>query len=289
MKQLIIATGAHSASGKVYDYSVVPAGKYLLVDLSTNQGVSLSKDIAGTDKSYALISGRGDNKMPFVISEIDGKSLSYVESEPQKGNVYKAEYTIPTPTVGNAYTLVVVKLGVHFNKRNKYTASTLAVAGDTAVTIATRLAKELAAKFVGSEDEITFNLKVTNGTTATSKLTFEGTVVGEGYKLLGADALLGVEPTSETEAKANLLDKAWVQNLASQCAAGKGFNFTYRDGDSIYPGYPEAVDADWYKMVTLRFAVPRKSAKTRDEVVNQVVHIVTETSAPSNSTQQTQE
>lgn len=273
MKQLIIAS--EEGTMTTNDYSTVPAGKYVFVDLSTGAKISYNTNLAGQNKSLALVLGRGANKMPFVISEIDCKSMTIVESAYKAGVAYQATYTIPTPIVGEAYTIVVAKLGVHFNKRNKYTASTLAVAGDTATTIATRLVNDFKAKFVGVEDEVTFNLNVSNSGAA---ITFQGTVVGEGYKLLGADALLGQDAaniSAETPAEAAMLDKAWVMNLASQCAAGKGFNFTYEDGASIYPGYPEVVAADEYNMITLRFAVPRKSAKTRDEVVNQVVHIVT--------------
>ena len=61
--------------------------------------------------------------------------------------------------------------------------------------------------------------------------------------------------------------------MASRCAAGKGFNYTGEDGKEIYPGYPEVVSEDQYVLYTLRFAVPRASAKQRDEVVYQIVHI----------------
>jgi hypothetical protein len=68
-------------------------------------------------------------------------------------------------------------------------------------------------------------------------------------------------------------DKADIQDLASRCAAGKGFTDTYRDGDTIYPNYPETVEDTTYNVYTLRFRVGRDSAKTRDERVWQIVHI----------------
>lgn len=282
MKQLIIATGESSAStsNAIYDYTTIDAGKFALIDLATHKRVAYNTNLAGTDKKLALVLGAASGKMPFVISEIDCKSLTIVEGAKQAGTTYAATLTVPTPVVGQTYTIVVVKLGVGFNKRNKYTASTIATAGDTAITVATRLTEELSNKFIGNISDVTFNLTVSNMSSgqnpaATAAIKFTGTVVGEGYEVLGADALLGVAPTSVTIAKPNVLDKAYVQDLASQCAAGKGFNFTYADGDSIYPAYPEAVSASWYAMKTLRFAVPRASAKTRDEVVNQIVHICT--------------
>ena len=68
-------------------------------------------------------------------------------------------------------------------------------------------------------------------------------------------------------------------DLASRCAAGKGFNYTAQDASEIYPGYPEEVEDTTYTMYTLRFAVPRVAAKQRDEVVYQIVHIVVPSAA----------
>ena len=78
-------------------------------------------------------------------------------------------------------------------------------------------------------------------------------------------------------------DVAYIKDLASQCAAGKGFDYVEGDGKEIYPGYPEALDGTTYNIYTLRFQVGRKSAKTRDEKVWQLVHIAVPTDATCKS------
>ena len=120
-----------------------------------------------------------------------------------------------------------------------------------------------------------------SGTSA--QVTITGLNKGEGWTLKAADALYGTSITT-TAATPAIGDKAYVEDLASRCAAGKGFTDVYADGDSIYPGYPEAVENTTYNIYTLRFAVGRDSAKTRDERVSQIVHIAVPVGATSAST-----
>ena len=102
------------------------------------------------------------------------------------------------------------------------------------------------------------------------------------------DELSGTTFSTNTAAEPTIGDKAYIQDLASQCAAGKGFTDTHNNGDGIYPGYPEAVQdliptttagAAGYIVYTLRFKVGRDSAKTRDERVAQLVHIAVSAAA----------
>ena len=103
---------------------------------------------------------------------------------------------------------------------------------------------------------------------------------GVDFEIVCADELTGVKPTNVTNGIAAILDKAYVEDLASRCAAGKGFNYTAEDAHEMYPGYPETVADTTYTLYTLRFKVGRSAAKQRDEQVYQIVHIA----VPSSST-----
>lgn len=257
MKQLIIAKNvAYDSSAKATDYTSVKDGALAFVDLTTHEVI--------TDEpkhNFAVVCGR-DDKQPIVFSEVDVKTLTVTKAEPQEGAKFSVDVTIPAVEKGQEYTLMVVKAGTVFNERNTWTFTTLAKTTEPK-DVATALEKA-----INANKE---NLGVTAKADGT-KLTIEGTKIGDNFRVLGADGLMGIE-LEPTSAKPALLDKAYVQDLASRCAAGKGFNDTYRDGDSIYPGYPEPVEADQYVLYTLRFAVPRVAAKQRDEVVYQRLHL----------------
>ena len=81
-------------------------------------------------------------------------------------------------------------------------------------------------------------------------------------------------------------DKAYIQDLASRCAAGKGYNLLGDDGKEIYPGYPEDVEdlvpntsgssgasTAGYAIYNLHFATRRLAGKQLNELVWQYVHI----------------
>ena len=223
-----------------------------------------------TLKDYVTIALGRKDKPHLIMDEVNLASLSVVKGEYSAATKFTAQMTIPEPVVGKDYTIILVKEGCVFNERSNWTFTERAVEGDTAETIANRIVKMAEAN------------KVNNGVGASNAagvITFTAAKAGVGYKVIGADAMIAVKPASVTEGVAAYGDKAYVQNLASEAAAGKGFNYTSRDGDTdIYPGYPEEVAADSYTIYTLRFANPRKS-KTRDEVVNQILQIAVPTGA----------
>lgn len=259
MKQIII--------GKNVDYNKVTSdwlddGSFVITKCGDNTAL--------TDKAtenFTITCGRGKDKMPIVFPEVDVKSLQVTKATYQAGAKFASTITVPTPVVGNVYTVLISKLGVVFNERNNWTFTTIAK-DTTAANVAKALIDEINAN--------TSNLGVT-ATNSGGAITITAVNVGDGYRVQGADALMGVAITAVTDAKKPVLDKAYVQDLASRCAAGKGFNYT--DNPEIYPGYPEEVINAQYVMYTLRFAVPRVSAKQRDEVVWQTVHLVMPSSA----------
>ena len=224
----------------------------------------MSTDITKVAENVAIACGRGKNKMPIFFPEVDVNSLTVAKSSYQEGKKFIATITVPTTEKGMEYTVIVAKVGTVFNERNKWSFDALAKS-DVAADVASEIEKKINA----NSHTLGVTAKATGG-----NIVITATEDGPDYEVLGAEGLMGVEPTNVTHGAKAVLDKAFVQDLASRCAAGKGFNDTYRDGDSIYPGYPEVVDADQYVMYTLRFAVPRLAAKQRDEVVYQRVHIV---------------
>lgn len=262
MKQLFISQKKAYATdtAKSTDLTTVPEGTIALFDLATGALLTSAAKAAG---DFSIVVGRASGKMPLMLPEVNFKTLQVTKATYQAGATFTAKITVPTPEKGTHYTVVITKKGTIFNERNNWTFTTIAT-----TTTAADVAKQLTAQINGNKYQLGVKAEYTGGA-----ITITALEAGKDYEVLGADGLMGVAPTDVTNGKKAELDKADIQDLASRCAAGKGFNDTYRDGDSIYPGYPEVVDEDQYVLYTLRFAVPRVASKQRDEVVYQIVHL----------------
>ena len=262
MKQLLISQKKAYApsTAKSTDLTTVPEGTVAIFDLKT--GALLESD-AKAIGDFSIVVGRGTDKMPLMFPEVNLKTLEVTKATYQAGATFTAKITVPTPEKGTHYTVVITKKGTVFNERNNWTFTTVAT-----TTTAADVAKQITAQINGNKYQLGVSASYSGGA-----ITITALEEGKDYEVLGADGLMGVTPTDVTHGKKAELDKADIQDLASRCAAGKGFNDTYADGDSIYPGYPEVVDEDQYVLYTLRFAVPRVAAKQRDEVVYQIVHL----------------
>lgn len=260
MKQLFICkkTAYATAAAKATDLTTVPEGTVALFSLS--DGALLT---AAPTSNFSIVVGRATGKMPLMFPEVDVKSLQVTKASYEAGKTFTAKITVPTPEKGTHYTVVVVKKGTVFNERSNWTFTTMATSATAA-----DVAKQIVSQINGNK----YNLGVEASNTG-GAITITALEAGKDFEVLGADGLSGVAPTEVTHGKKAELDKADIQDLASRCAAGKGFNYTGEDGKEIYPGYPEVVSEDQYTLYTLRFAVPRASAKQRDEVVYQIVHL----------------
>lgn len=103
------------------------------------------------------------------------------------------------------------------------------------------------------------------------------------FKVTGKN--IGVDDLKKN-ATPSVLSKEYIKQLQSQCAAGKGFTDT-ANGAELYPSYMDLKNlGDSMSegsttlnnvMYTLTFTNKRKSSKTKDEVVNQTIHIITQT------------
>lgn len=220
-------------------------------------------------KNFAIALGGGTKSNAFVIPEVDFSSLTLQKSTNQAASTFTAKVTISSVTAGKEYTIIIVKKGVVFHERNTWTATSYAKS-TTVADVAADLVKQINAS------------KETSGMTASNSggvITFTAAQSGVDFEIVCADELTGVKPTAVTNGIAAILDKAYVEDLASRCAAGKGFNYTAEDAHEMYPGYPEAVADTTYTLYTLRFKVGRSAAKQRDEQVYQIVHIAVPSTA----------
>lgn len=265
MKQLLIvnsgkALNAGITSGK--DLSGLQEGALAFLDTNTDAILS-----AKPTANFAIALGRPNGQMPFMISEVDLKSMVVTKATPSAGTKFKVVLTMPTPVVSNDYTLVFVKKGTVPHERRSWTVSI------TAKTTTAATEAESFEKLVKEKISNEFNFTVSRNGAA---VTIEAANYNDGWNVMPVDSL-SASNIVVTDMSSKLLDKAYVQNLASQCAAGKGFRDTDYQGREFLPGYPEAVEDTTYNLYTIRFAVPRVAAKTRDEVVNQIVHIAVPT------------
>ena len=262
MKQLLISQkkAYATSTAKSTDLTTVPEGTVAMFDLATG---ALLTNAAKATGNFSIVVGRAAGKMPLMFPEVNLKTLEVTKATYAAATTFTAKITVPTPTVGEHYTVIVTKKGTVFNERSNW--SFTAMAKDTT---AANVAKQIAAQINANKYQLGVKAEYTGGA-----ITITAIEAGKDYEVIGADALLGVAPTEVTNDKKAVCDKAYIQDLASRCAAGKGFNYAADDGKDIYPGYPEVVDESQYVLYTLRFAVPRVAAKQRDEVVYQLVHL----------------
>lgn len=225
------------------------------------------------DKGYIFL-GKEDAKGGDVIVPIHNNNFSFTKMVYRAAGAYTGDFTIPAPTVGDDLTVVVVKKGVQFNERNKWTATMRVKDGQDASACAKELAEQLNNNPASGVKAVA----------AAAKITITAVNKGEDYKIALGDDLFGVAVT-ETPAVTPLADANYIKDLAMKAAADAGIEYTYQDpANLIYPGYPlnplaqpDSVDAG-YTVFTLKFAEPREM-KTVDQSINQIVQIALPTGA----------
>ena len=218
--------------------------------------------------NFGIALGGGSNKPAFVIPEVDVNTLKVTKAAYAAGTPYAASITIPSGDGGKNYTIVLVKLGTGINgERNKWTQSVYVPVGKTMT--GADIAQKLREGFIAMKDAGSIDVEI-GGSGAS--ITFTGKV-GDGWKIVPSDDLFGKTVTTTTVGVKTVGDKAYIQDLARQCAGNKGFTNTDLESQHIYPGYPEAVEDKQYNVYTLRFATGREAGKQTDERVFQYVHI----------------
>ena len=308
MKQLLIVSdttlnhglsagsGANSSKKVATDLSGLYAGAITMGELGAEYA------LAGVaSKNFWIALGRPNGQAPFLIPEVDIHSLTVEKSTPVAATRMAVTFTVPdpddvvelVPTTSlvqspiKEYGIVFIKKGAVPHERNTWTVQ-VASQSDTDTVVAAAIAKAINDKH---SDLFPFTASVGSSSNA-NKVTATCDNYGEDWEVKFIDCLEGINSETKTTTTSGgfvtgytstsvtfvagrkaIGDKADIQDLASRCAAGKGFTDVYRNGDTIYPGYPEAVADTTYYVYTLRFRVGRDSAKTRDERVWQIVHI----------------
>lgn len=223
------------------------------------------------DKGYIYL-GKSDAKGGKLVVPIYKNNFSYSKMVYAASTQYTGNFTIADVVAGSDYTVVIVKKGVGFNERNKWTATVRAKAADTVDTIASALASQITAN-VGA------------GVTAAAsagKVTVTAKEKGVDYELTLGDDLFGTKVT-QTHATAAVADAKYITDLAIKAAADAGIEYTYQDaGELIYPDFPlnplaqdDSADTG-FTVYTIRFAEPREM-KTVDQSINQIVQIAVPT------------
>lgn len=255
------------------DLTALTVGQLAFSALVNGQHTVDSDGTKIKDKGYIFL-GKEDAKGGDVIVPIYKNNFSFTKMVYQAAGAYTGAFTIPAPTVGDDLTVVVVKKGVQFNKRNKWTATMRVKDGQDASACAKELTEQLNNNPASGVKAVA----------AAAKITITAVNKGEDYKIALGDDLFGVAVT-ETPAVTPLADANYIKDLAMKAAADAGIEYTYQDpANLIYPGYPlnplaqpDSVDAG-YTVFTLKFAEPREM-KTVDQSINQIVQIALPTGA----------
>ena len=268
MRQLFICTSdaVLAAAGNPQDLTNVAAGTIGMWQ-NDNDSAWLS---AAPASDFSIAYGRPNSQA--IVIPIDFSSARVTVSTPQAGKMFKAEITIPEPVAGKDYTLQLIKLGTEKHERYSWAVTDNGSHKTTAAAMAKSLGDQFTNMIEAGNEQLD-GLKVTVDST---KVTIEAKKNYQGWNLIAADDLVGTD-VKITAAVAPTLDAAYVKNLASFCSQNRGFSNVYRDGASIYPGYPMEVEDKDYKMYSIQFKYPRKYGRTRDEAPIQELAIVVPT------------
>lgn len=216
-----------------------------------------------------------------VLFPIYLNNFSYSKSVYAAATKFTANVTVGDPTVESDYTIIVVKKGIKFNERNKWTATVHSKNGSTADSIGEELAKTINYNSIGSG---------VTAENASGTITITAKEDGVDYEIVPADALFGVEVTPTAGIPA-VNDAKAIKDMMEKAAADAGIEYTYIDND-IYPNYPpnplaqpNAADVG-YTVYTLKFAEPREM-KTVDKAVNQIIQIAFPTGSDAITTMDT--
>lgn len=238
-------------------------------------------------KDRGMITWNNPNsELGLVVFPFYKKDLSYAVSAYAAATTFSANFTIPSVEASSDYTVIIVKNGVKFNERNKWTSTIHAGKNDTIKNIADKIAAHINANTVGS------GVSAVSDTKTEGKITITAKKAGQPYTIVLADELQGLAVTTTTAGLPAINDAAAIKEMANKAAADAGFEYTYDEFAGLYPAYPlnplaQPDKADeGFTVYTIRFAEPR-DMKTRDEVVHQIIQIAYPTGSAAIATLKT--
>lgn len=231
---------------------------------TSNTGLEIDSDGTKIKKEGVILYHDGQKMWNIPIYK---NNFSYVKSVYSAGTAFNCDIIIPVPTGGLTYTMIIVKKGVPFNHRNKWTATYLAKDGNTSTALATYFRKYFAANAAELDIKVTGNL---------NHVIITGNDKRQDYEIIFADDLAGTAQ-APTHAVAPINDAKAIQEMWLQAAGDMGYTDTF--DDFIYRGhYPfnplrarDSTDTGFI-VYTLQFTEPR-TTRTVDTAINQIVQI----------------
>lgn len=261
----VVTDGTKLSTGQMAFAQMAGSGDSRIATLITKLGKVGAADMKEDDIFFMY--GRGENSQ-VITGVIDALTHTVTKASPKEGVKFSREITLPVPEKGLNYSLELQKKGVVFHERNLWTVTDTYHQGKvtTAEQLADSLGKQL--EEMNASDKLNIKVIVTGANVK---------VEGEDYQdwnFEAVDDAYGLVTLGEqTQGQAPVCDKEYVKHLASVCAQNRGFNNTYADGATIYPGYPMELTDDWYDVYTIHYKYGRKAARTRDESIWQDVVI----------------
>lgn len=275
----VVTDGTKLLAGQMAFAQMTGNGNSRIATLITKEGKVGSADMKEDDIFFMY--GRGENSQ-VITGVIDALTHTVTKASPKEGVNFSREITLPVPEKGLNYSLELQKKGVVFNERNLWTVTDTYRQGK--VTTAEQLAASLGKQLEEMNASDKLNIKVT---VSGAKVKVEGKDYQDWDFEAVDDAYGLVTLGDQTQAQSPICDKEYVKHLASVCAQNRGFNNTYADGATIYPGYPMELSDDWYDVYTIHYKYGRKASRTRDESIWQDVIIAVGRAKDSTNAQKT--
>ena len=264
------------------------AGQVSISYLNDNDEI-LVKDAttAAKFKDRGMITWKNPNaELGQIVFPFYKKDLSYSVSNYSAATTFSANFTITSVEASSDYTVIIVKNGVKFNERNKWTSTIHAGKNDTINDIVDKIVAHINANTVSS------GVSAKSDTAIGGKIIITAKKAGQPYTIVLADKLQGLAVITDSAGLPAINDAAAIKEMANKAAADAGFEYTYDELAELYPAYPlnplaQPDKADTgFTVYTIRFAEPR-DMKTRDEVVHQIIQIAYPTDSAAISTLKT--
>lgn len=204
------------------------------------------------------------------VLDIDTYRFEYAKTEYAAGTNLSVDITVPTPVKDKDYTITMVKPGTVLNERYKWSSSTRATEGDTATTVAKRLADEL--KALGKNEGFT-------ATASAAKITITAKDY-QNWNVVVGDKLFGAMVTVNTKGVAPVNDDAFLKELQLRCIGAEGINATERDAIQLYK-LPVRSSATGWTTYALTFYNSRNLRSGNTENVKSIVYLAVPTGSTS--------
>lgn len=207
------------------------------------------------------------------VLDIDTYRFEYAKTEYAAGTNLSVDITVPTPVKDKDYTITMVKPGTVLNERYKWSSSTRATEGDTATTVAKRLADEL--KALGKNEGFT-------ATAAAAVITITAKDY-QNWNVVAGDKLFGATVKGNTKGVAPVNDDAFLKELQLRCIGAEGINATERDAIQLYK-LPVRSSATGWTTYALTFYNSRNLRSGNTENVKSIVYLAVPTGSASITT-----